>query len=233
MCGHFRLKNDPTHVYFADNTDGPMVQFQAAAAICEIILREFSAYQTLDLVSLKNFMLNYCLHRPNLPKYVRDQLVLAVATIMKRGFMEWTETERENMFTNIKELWDMNDEQAPVLASALSNAYVDQFSDMKARAVGLNWEFHHKCKVWFEHHMLQRLFQHSLQTLHRQCHGRENVAIASPTPDILFETVTLVEKILHWEFDETSDHAALPGTSGSGSQNNNSDLDSDEPDTRL
>jgi hypothetical protein len=58
------MKNDPTHVYFADNTDAPMVQFQAAAAICEIILREFSAYQTQDLVSLKNFMLNYCLHRP-------------------------------------------------------------------------------------------------------------------------------------------------------------------------
>lgn len=98
-------------------------------------------------------------------------MVLAVATIMKRGFMEWTETEREDMFTNIKELWDMNNEQAvrkiydchsgrwqsseliscqPVLASALSNAYLDQFSDMKARAVGLNWEFHHKCKVWFE-----------------------------------------------------------------------------------
>lgn len=80
--------------------------------------------------------------------------------------------------------------------------------------------------------MLQRLFQHSLQTLHRQCQGRENVAMASPTPDILFETVTLVEKILHWEFDETSDHAALPGTSGNGSRNDNSDLDSDEPDTR-
>lgn len=80
--------------------------------------------------------------------------------------------------------------------------------------------------------MLQRLFQHSLQTLHRQCHGRENVAIASPTPDILFETVTLVEKILHWEFDETSDHAALPGTSGNSSRNDDSDLDSDEPDTR-
>ncbi|CAO3661292.1 unnamed protein product [Umbelopsis ramanniana] len=222
----------PACQYILDNTDAPMVQFQAAAAICEIILREFSAYQTQDLVSLKNFMLNYCLHRPNLPKYVRDQLVLAVATIMKRGFMEWTETERENMFTNIKELWDMNNEQAPVLASALSNAYLDQFSDMKARAVGLNWEFHHKCKVWFEQHMLQRLFQHSLQTLHRQCHGRENVAMASPTPDILFETVTLVEKILHWEFDETSDHAALPGTSGNGSRNDNSDLDSDEPDTR-
>jgi hypothetical protein len=43
---------------------------------------------------------------------VRDQLLLAVATIMKRGFMEWTETEREDMFTNIKELWDMNNEQA-------------------------------------------------------------------------------------------------------------------------
>ncbi|KAH8550240.1 armadillo-type protein [Umbelopsis sp. PMI_123] len=220
----------PACQYILDHTDAPMVQFQAAAAICEIVLREFSAYQTQDLVSLKNFILNYCLHRPNLQKYVRDQLLLAVATIMKRGFMEWTETDREGMFSNIKELWEVNNEHAPVLASALSIAYIDRFSDMKTRGVGLNWEFHQKCKVWFEHHMLQRLFQHSLQTLHHHCNGNEYVAIALSTPAILVETVALVEKILHWEFDETSDHTALPGTSGV--QGDNNDHDGDEPDAR-
>lgn len=48
----------------------------------------------------------------SIPKYVRDQLLLAVATIMKRGFMEWSEASREGMFINIKELWDMNNEHA-------------------------------------------------------------------------------------------------------------------------
>ncbi|CAO3672042.1 unnamed protein product [Umbelopsis vinacea] len=220
----------PACQYILDNTDAPMVQFQAAVAICEIVVREFSAYQKQDLVNLKNFMLNYCLQRSRLLKYVRDQLLLAVATIMKRGFMEWSEADREGMFTNIKELWEMNNEHAPLLASALSSAYVDQFSNMKASSVGLNWEFHHKCKVWFEQHMLQRLFQHSLQTLHHQCHNRDY--IPQPVPDILIETVVLVEKILHWEFDETSDHTALPGTSAPGCQSDDDDLDSDEPDIR-
>lgn len=31
---------------------------------------------------------------------------------MKRGFMEWSEADREGMFTNIKELWEMNTEHA-------------------------------------------------------------------------------------------------------------------------
>jgi hypothetical protein len=78
--------------------------------------------------------------------------------------------------------------------------------------------------------MLQRLFQHSLQTLHHQCHNRDY--IPQPVPDILTETVVLVEKILHWEFDETSDHTALPGTSAPGSQSDDDDLDSDQPDIR-
>jgi hypothetical protein len=78
--------------------------------------------------------------------------------------------------------------------------------------------------------MLQRLFQHSLQTLHHQCHNRDY--IPQPVPDILIETVVLVEKILHWEFDETSDHTALPGTSAPGCQSDDDDLDSDEPDIR-
>lgn len=77
--------------------------------------------------------------------------------------------------------------------------------------------------------MLQRLFQHSLQTLHNQCYNREY--IPTPAPPILAETVVLVEKILHWEFDETSDQTILPGTSALGPQNDD-DLDIDQPDTR-
>lgn len=54
-----------------------------------------------------------------MPKYVRDQLLLAVATIMKRGFMDWSEDEREGMFTNVKELWDMQDGHGVSLVSIL------------------------------------------------------------------------------------------------------------------
>ncbi|KAM3588533.1 hypothetical protein VKS41_000976 [Umbelopsis sp. WA50703] len=217
----------PACQYILDNTESPMVQFQAAVAVSEIVIREFSAYQRQDLVNLKHFMLSYCLHRPRLPKYVRDQLVLAVATIMKRGFMDWSEDEREGMFTNVKDLWDMQDEHGPLLASALSIAYIDQFSNMKSN-VGFNWEFHHKCKVWFENHMLQRLFQHTLQTLHNQCHNGQY--ITTPVPEILAETIALAEKILHWEFDATSDQTALPGVSAPGSEKE--DLDSDQIDIR-
>ncbi|KAG2175589.1 hypothetical protein INT43_001236, partial [Umbelopsis isabellina] len=217
----------PACQYILDNTESPMVQFQAAVAVSEIVIREFSAYQRQDLVNLKHFMLSYCLHRPRLPKYVRDQLLLAVATIMKRGFMDWSEEEREGMFTNVKELWDMQDGHGPLLASALSGGYIDQFSNMKS-SIGFNWEFHHKCKVWFENHMLQRLFQHALQTLHNQCHNREY--LTTPVPDILAETIVLAEKILHWEFDATSDQTALPGVAAPGSEKE--DLDSDQIDIR-
>jgi hypothetical protein len=54
-----------------------MVQFQAAVAVSEIVIREFSAYQRQDLVNLKHFMLSYCLHRP---RYVRVLLY-----IIKKG----------------------------------------------------------------------------------------------------------------------------------------------------
>lgn len=51
-----------------------------------------------------------------------------------------------------------------------------------------------------------------------------------PIPDILAETIVLAEKILHWEFDATSDQTALPGVAAPGSEKE--DLDSDQIDIR-
>ncbi|RUS18080.1 LOW QUALITY PROTEIN: hypothetical protein BC937DRAFT_89166 [Endogone sp. FLAS-F59071] len=53
-----------------DNTQATMVQFQAALAIKEIVVREYSLYKPEDITSLKHYLLNYCLQRPGVPKYL-------------------------------------------------------------------------------------------------------------------------------------------------------------------
>ncbi|RUS28630.1 hypothetical protein BC938DRAFT_481650 [Jimgerdemannia flammicorona] len=102
----------PSHVFLtprpwpprpSDNTQATMVQFQAALAIKEIVVREYTLYNPKDIIILKHYLLNYCLQRPShlgsyidrvcraihpkcgrspfilttsVPKYVRDQLLL-------------------------------------------------------------------------------------------------------------------------------------------------------------
>ncbi|RUP44505.1 hypothetical protein BC936DRAFT_149360 [Jimgerdemannia flammicorona] len=148
----------PSHVFLtprpwpprpSDNTQATMVQFQAALAIKEIVVREYTLYNPKDIIILKHYLLNYCLQRPSVPKYVRDQLLLAIAIITKRSYLDSSDAEKETMFTNVRELLGMAP-HGPIMGIAFASALVDQFSSTKASNVGLSWEFHQRCKIAFE-----------------------------------------------------------------------------------
>lgn len=107
----------------------------------------------------------------SLMKYVRDQLLKAAALITKRSLFDIPDTEKESVYSSIKELLLMQGHNTvriillymdevhreyliclniKVIGIAFANALTDQFSSTKASVVGLSWEFHHKCKVFFE-----------------------------------------------------------------------------------
>lgn len=64
------------------------VLFQAATAIMEAVVREWILLEKGSIESLRTFLLTYVLQRPNLQKYVREQILLAVAVIVKRGSLD-------------------------------------------------------------------------------------------------------------------------------------------------
>jgi hypothetical protein len=100
-----------------------------------------------------------------------------------------------------------------ILGVSLGNALTDQFSSTKSSTVGLNWEFHHKTKTFFELHMLYPLFQELATKLHSVV-SSANVTV-SP---LLQELLVLSEKILNWEFESTITKPRLPGTFGKSGQ---------------
>jgi hypothetical protein len=84
-----------------------------------------------------------------------------------------------------------------VLGLALGNAYIDQFSNVKKSSiVGMSWEYHQKCKMFFETDILLKLFEVAL------------TKIQSDQLNIQSELMALFEKILNWEFAND----LLPGT---------------------
>lgn len=86
-----------------------------------------------------------------------------------------------------------------ILGLAFANALMDQFSNTKATTIGLTWEHHHKCKLFFETSVLLPLLQQVLGKLHAfisQCPK----SIDMDPPAELVEMIVLIEKILHWEF---------------------------------
>jgi hypothetical protein len=97
-----------------------------------------------------------------------------------------------------------------VLGLALANALVDQFSNTKSTTIGLTWEHHHSCKLFFENTILLPLFEQVLTKLHvfvSQCQ-----TLPDNIPAVLVEMIVLLEKMLQWEFESTNATPALPGT---------------------
>ncbi|KAG0179452.1 Exportin-4 [Apophysomyces sp. BC1034] len=199
----------PICQYILSRAESPMVQFQVALAIGEVSIRDYTFYAHEDLVQLKNYMLEYCMQREKLPKYVRDQILLAVSLITKRSLLDMPDADKESIYLHIKQLMDMGGSSA-ILGAALANAMIDQFSSTKSSTVGLSWEFHNKCKVFFETHIILPILQQALTKLHDTVSSCQY--ISSPPPALLVELLELLEKIFQWEFDSTNADHVLPGS---------------------
>ncbi|CAO3646105.1 unnamed protein product [Cunninghamella blakesleeana] len=194
-----------------------MVQFQIALAIGDIAVKEYTLYPLEELIQLKNYLIEYCLHHPNAPKYVRDQMLSAVSLIIKRSLFDITDEEKQATCLHIKQLLTMDSKDSQIVGIALANSLTDQFSSTRSSTVGLTWEYHYKSKVFYEMHMLLPIFQDTVTLLHGTVTNGSQSLPSSPSP-LLSGILVLSEKILNWEF-EIGNKTIIPGTFDKQQQN--------------
>ncbi|KAI7868961.1 armadillo-type protein [Spinellus fusiger] len=207
----YRQRPDALTVYqyILERAHIPMVQFQAASAITKVSIRDYSLYELDHLLRIKEYMIEYCKQRPLPQNYVREQILLAIAVITKRTFFDIPEQGRYTMLDQLKQMFSTEGFDS-VLVVALSNALVDQFSSTRSTTVGLSWEFHYKCKVFFEDHFLPCMFEQTVARLNSLLSYAQHED-ASITLH-LTQTLTLAERILHWDFESVKMKRDMAGT---------------------
>ncbi|XP_078617915.1 exportin-4-like [Branchiostoma floridae x Branchiostoma japonicum] len=183
-----------------EQTRNDYVIFQCACTLKEAILREWAQQSPQNIHTLKDFLMQFVLNRPSLAVYVREEIVLTVAVIVKRGTLGTSADDRNHFISQLTKLIHADNGAARVVGlSTLAALLTEYGGNGKGTDFGLSWEFHLRCKKVFEDKELLTVFMVLLEAL-QQLAGLDSVPADWETLALIAKLLALAEQILTWRF---------------------------------
>ena len=199
---NFKAQSSPykfcQEIFQHSNND--YVLYQAVTTLKEAIVKEWSILNKSDINFWQNFLLAFVCERKNLQKYVIEKSLQCIAVILKRGTLDHTANDNplQNLMANIFQLFASNDLNMKLIGCSMMRALLYEYSSVAQTSdIKMSFEFHCKCKSYFEGNSLQQFFITTIQALQLfnsvSTLTKEHVAV-------LASLLSITESILSWEF---------------------------------
>ncbi|KAI4565458.1 hypothetical protein MJT46_019746 [Ovis ammon polii x Ovis aries] len=135
-------------------------------AVCKHILAAVTVRYLgvfLYWICVKAFTMIFVFY--SLQKYVREQILLAVAVIVKRGSLDKS-IDCKSIFHEVSQLISSGNPTVQTLACSILTALLSEFSSSsKTSNIGLSMEFHGNCKRVFQEEDLRQIFLLTVEVL--------------------------------------------------------------------
>ncbi|CAN1271124.1 xpo4 [Linum perenne] len=192
--------------FILENSQVANARFQAAAAIRDAAIREWSSLPADDKKGLIGFCLCYVMQRASSPEgYVQAKVSSVAAQLMKRGWLEHTVAEKETFFYQVNQaIIGIHGLDVQFTGINFLESLVSEFSPSTSSAMGLPREFHEQCRKSLELHYLKTFY----------CWAKDAaVSVATritesdtevPEAKVCTAALRLMLQILNWEFQPKS-----------------------------
>ncbi|KAE8711627.1 T27c4.14 protein isoform 3 [Hibiscus syriacus] len=199
--------------FILENSQVPNARFQAAAAIRDAAIREWSSLSTEERRSLISFCLCFVMqHASLLEGYVLAKVSSVAAQLMKRGWLDFTETEKEAFFYQVNQaILGAHGVDVQFIGVNFLESLVSEFSPSTSSAMGLPREFHEQCRTSLELNYLKMFYCWARDAALSVTNKIIEPNSVIPEVKVCTAALRLMLQILNWEFrnDTTSMKAGI------------------------
>ncbi|XP_030503962.2 uncharacterized protein LOC115719167 isoform X1 [Cannabis sativa] len=197
--------------YILENSLVPNARFQAAAAIRDAAIREWSVLTSDDKRNLISFCLCYVMQHANSPEgYVQAKVSSVAAQLLKRGWLDFAVAEKESFFYQVNQaVSGIHGVDVQFYGINFLESLVSEFSPSTSSAMGLPREFHELCRKSLEKDHLKTFYcwvrDAALSVTNRIIESDSAV----PEVKVCSGAIRLMLQILNWDFSTNSRRAAV------------------------
>lgn len=172
------------------------VLFEAANLLKNAIIREWSLLSSNDILSLRQYLLQYLLEK-DAPGFLRERILQTIAIMVKRGSIDDVGQERHQFLMELQNIILTAPSGQRRLACSLLQSILQEYAlTVKSADVGLIWEVHFKLKKQFELIDLKRIFRFCVGALEQVVQSR--IQPEGEQAILVKQLLTVAETILCW-----------------------------------